>query len=100
MASKDIMATVLRYYDAIEKHIDVQRVMLFGSSAKGTNHEYSDIDIAIFTDNEPDNYLSTLQKLYRIGRSVDSRIEPHLLFTHEPVPLTAIVEEEGIEVVR
>jgi predicted nucleotidyltransferase len=32
-------------------NIHIQQAILFGSYAKGTNHEWSDIDIAVVSDN-------------------------------------------------
>ena len=48
----DILKSVKQYIREISKHYNIQEVYLFGSYAKGTNHEDSDIDIAIIIDSE------------------------------------------------
>jgi predicted nucleotidyltransferase len=49
-------------------------VVLFGSYAKGTAKEYSDIDVAVIVDEIPGDYLDVLTKLYKMRRMVDVRI--------------------------
>lgn len=49
----------LKYYiDALTNVIKVDKIILFGSQAKGNSHEYSDIDIAVISPdldpNEPE----------------------------------------------
>ena len=52
-------------------------VLLFGSCAKGTVHDRSDIDIAVvskaFGNNLPENYA----KLTLIAYGINTAIEPH-----------------------
>jgi predicted nucleotidyltransferase len=98
MAQKDIIYIIQKYYEAIRGNVDVKRIMLFGSTARGTDREDSDIDVAVFVEKAPQDYYATLTRLYTIGRTVNTRIEPHLLINSEPIPLTRIVEESGIEI--
>ena len=46
----NILKTIEKYIKEISKYYDIQGVYLFGSYAKGTNNEDSDIDIAIIVD--------------------------------------------------
>jgi Predicted nucleotidyltransferases len=46
----DIINIINRYIDIIKKDIKINRVILYGSYAKGTYSEESDIDIAIIID--------------------------------------------------
>jgi len=54
-------------------------VILFGSYAKGTQTETSDIDVAVVVDRIEGDFLDTEARLYRIRRDIDDRIEPVLL---------------------
>ncbi len=64
------------YAKAIKEHFDYDRIILFGSYAKGTFTENSDIDIAIvFKDFK--NSIDIQLELMRLRRKIDSRIEPH-----------------------
>jgi len=60
----------------IIKNYDCKRVYLFGSYAKGTNLEESDIDITVIF-REFDNLLDIQLELMRLRRKIDGRIEPH-----------------------
>lgn len=57
------------------------KMMLFGSYARGTQREDSDVDVAIIVDEMQGDYFSTRPLLWRIRREVDDRIEPVLLET-------------------
>lgn len=49
---------------------------MFGSYAKGTEHNESDIDIAIISDDFEDIY-DCMADLMGITWDIDARIEPH-----------------------
>ncbi|MEA2083431.1 MAG: nucleotidyltransferase domain-containing protein [Thermodesulfobacteriota bacterium] len=53
-------------------------LILFGSHAKGTAHEDSDVDVAIVVDEVQGDYFSTRPLLWKIRREIDDRIEPIL----------------------
>ena len=53
---------VLKYVKAICEQYEVEAIILFGSYAKGTEHEDSDIDIAIVVDEF--NILLKMEELY------------------------------------
>jgi predicted nucleotidyltransferase len=53
--------------------------LLNGSYAKGTATSDSDIDIAVIVDTLDSDYLDEHAKLFKLRRSVDSRIEPVLI---------------------
>lgn len=59
--------------------LDVRQVILFGSYAKGTATENSDIDIAVITDSPVDDWLEASAELYRISGGINSALEPHLM---------------------
>ena len=48
--SKELLNIINNYVLELSKEININKVILFGSYAKGTNHEDSDIDLAIFSD--------------------------------------------------
>lgn len=65
-----------RFAKVVKSNYDCVEVILFGSYIKGTNHEESDIDIAVILK-EFENPLDIQLELMRLRRSIDSRIEPH-----------------------
>ncbi len=59
-----------------QKGVDVSKVILFGSYAKGTAKPESDIDIAIISSQFGKNNLKEMMLLRRIALQIDSHIEP------------------------
>ena len=57
--------------------INVQQLFLFGSYAKGTAHENSDIDIAVISEDFKGDPIDDIVGLMRLRRGIDLRIEPH-----------------------
>ena len=64
------------YIDSISTKYSIRQAILFGSFAKGTNHDDSDIDIAIIINNVTD-IIDTQIDLMKLRRKIDLRIEPH-----------------------
>jgi predicted nucleotidyltransferase len=64
------------YIDSISTRYSIKQAFLFGSFAKGTNHDDSDIDIAIIVNNIVD-IIDTQIDLMKLRRKIDLRIEPH-----------------------
>ena len=48
--SKELLDIINEYISKLSKEIKIDKVILFGSYAKGTNREDSDIDLAISSD--------------------------------------------------
>ena len=57
-------------------HIDFSQAWLFGSFAKGNNHEYSDIDLAIVLSGNSKTF-DTEVKLMTLRTGEETMIEPH-----------------------
>lgn len=76
MDSTDALNIAREYASAIKTNYDCKEVFLFGSYAKGTNREESDIDIAVILP-EFENPIDIQLGLMRLRRKIDSRIEPH-----------------------
>jgi len=64
------------YLELIRSKYDIKQTLLFGSFAKGTSNEDSDIDIAIVM-NETTSIIDIQIDLMKLRRKVDLRIEPH-----------------------
>jgi len=57
----------------------VRRIVLFGSYARGTQTDTSDIDVAVVVGSIPGDILDTEVALFKLRRDFDVRIEPVLL---------------------
>ena len=60
-----------------ENNIPIWR-LYYGSYAKNTYHEDSDIDLAVFWDKDDIDGFDEDVQLMKLTRGVDLRIEPHL----------------------
>jgi len=59
-----------------ENKIKVRKAYIFGSFAKNKYNENSDIDIALIINNMSNSFLMQVE-LMKLGRKIDSRLEPH-----------------------
>ena len=76
MDKADAIIIAEKYAALVNKNYTFNKVILFGSYAKGNQHEESDIDIAVvFKDYS--NSIDMQLELMRLRRKIDSRIEPH-----------------------
>lgn len=74
--NKEILNSINEYIKEIKKHYNVTAIILFGSYAKGTENEYSDIDIAVILEDFEDIY-DCMANLMGMTWDIDARIEPH-----------------------
>lgn len=72
----DVLNNVEKYVREISKYYNIQEVYLFGSYAKGTNNEDSDIDVAIII-NSDSNIFDLMVELMMLTQNIDLRIEPY-----------------------
>lgn len=79
MDYEEIINKTKIYSDRVVDFMQPKMVILYGSYAKGTAHEGSDIDIAVICDSIGDDFLKKSQQLFKLRRDIDSRIEPILL---------------------
>lgn len=97
-----IKAIVLKYVEAICNKYEVEAIILFGSYAKGTENEDSDIDIAIVIDKFRDNIIDEEVEFMKIRRGIDYRIEPHIIRTEDykevSTPFVKEIIDTGIKV--
>ena len=97
----NILKSVKKYIKEISKHYSIQEVYLFGSYAKGTNHEDSDIDVAIII-NSDNNVFDLMVELMMLTQNIDLRIEPHPITTEDyqkvSNPFVREVVDTGIKV--
>ena len=100
--NKLIMEIVQKYVDKICENYKIEAIILFGSYAKGTNNENSDIDIAIITDDFKNDIFDEELNLMKLRRNIDTRIEPHLIriedFKNAETPFIKEVIDTGIKV--
>jgi predicted nucleotidyltransferase len=81
---KTVMPLVQRYIADVKKAMPIDKVYLFGSFAKGTQSEWSDVDLCFFSSSFVDTHESGYQLLLLAHNSLDTVvIEPHCFPTSE-----------------
>lgn len=79
MYKQETIDAVKRFSESVRKTFDPEMIILYGSYAKGTQTESSDIDVAVVVDRVEGDFLDQETLLYRMRRDIDDRIEPILL---------------------
>lgn len=100
MVNQKVIDTVKQYVMIIPKEYGVKKAYLFGSFAKGSQKEESDIDIALVMENMPDFFYAQKQ-LMKLRRKIDLRIEPHPIKEQDfnsLNPFAYEIEKTGIEI--
>ncbi len=100
--NKEIADIVDKYIAIVTENYNVVAIILFGSYAKGTQTEDSDIDIAIITDDIKTDKFDEEVKLTLLRRKIDNRIEPHIIsindYENDETPFVVEVKNTGIKV--
>lgn len=98
---KEVMKSIKRYIKKISQHYKIDSIILFGSYAKGTEDEDSDIDIAIISSDFKD-VIEDGAKLIGLTWKIDTRIEPHPIATEDyknvSNPFVKEIVDTGIKV--
>lgn len=79
MGNEQVSGRINRFVKAVIPEYNPEKVILYGSYARGTNHHESDIDIAVIVNEVKGSFLDKEAKLYKIRRDIDINIEPILL---------------------
>lgn len=96
----EILRNIEEYVKEISKHYSIKAAYLFGSYAKGTNTEDSDIDVAIII-NSDNNVFDLMVELMMLTQNIDLRIEPHPIKVEdfeEGNPFVQEIIDTGIKV--
>lgn len=99
--SKEIMESIKKYIERISKYYRIDAIILFGSYAKGTENEDSDIDIAVISSDFKD-IIDDGANLIGYTWKIDTRIEPHPITTEDyenvATPFVQEIIDTGIKV--
>ena len=76
---KSVISTAQRYAERVAREYNPSAIVLYGSYAKGSAHEDSDIDIAVVFDGFTGDWLKTSTRLWRLTEDISFDIEPILL---------------------
>ncbi len=77
MVDEKIIKEIKEFIAQLKKEISIKSVYLFGSYVKGTNRDYSDIDVAIVSDNFEGFALADIERILNSTKNINRMIEPH-----------------------
>jgi predicted nucleotidyltransferase len=99
MDKNEAIEKIRQYRLLIKEHFDVDKVYLFGSYVSETNHEDSDIDVAIVVNSLEGDYFTVTPLIWKLRRQIDDRIEPIII--EKGIDKAGFLEEiqkNGIEI--
>jgi predicted nucleotidyltransferase len=99
MVDIKIIEIAEKFLGMVPVELHIKKSFLFGSFAKETQKEESDIDIALVLGNMSD-FFDTQRLLRQIRRQIDLRIEPHPIAEDQfnaQNPLAVEIQKTGIE---
>ena len=89
----------MAYRNLLSEHFMPEKVYIFGSYAKGTFREDSDIDVAIVVNHLEGDYFEIHPLLWKLRRQIDDRIEPVLIEKeHDDAGFLTEIVRYGIEI--
>ncbi|MDR2543660.1 MAG: nucleotidyltransferase domain-containing protein [Treponema sp.] len=98
---EDIISIAKKYLELVKTShfpMKINKAYLFGSHANGNPKKDSDIDIALIVNEWVGNYEETIVPIWRLRKSVDFRIEPHILVSNEDyADFLPEIQKTGIE---
>ncbi len=85
MDKKEAIRLAKEYANIVIKNMIVNKIILYGSYARGNYRENSDIDIAVVVPRSSisKDILEDMAKLFKLSHSVSTDIEPVLLIDEE-----------------
>ena len=104
MVPKEIRRAVAVFRRRLrEDGITAEKVILYGSFARGDSREYSDIDVAVVSPQFGHDRFEEGLRLRAIAATVDSRIEPVPVSSRAYakdtwVPLIWTIRTQGVEI--
>lgn len=79
MDKAKVIENLKLYKLLVSKHFELDSLILFGSYAKNSQSEDSDIDVAVVVTSIDKDFFSYAPLLWKLRREIDDRIEPILI---------------------
>lgn len=103
MPKNEVKKVVQKYAKALhDAQFPFSAIYVFGSHVQGTAHRWSDIDIAVVSDQLRHDRDADRLFLWKIRRNIDTRIEPHGFivrdFEDDTDPLVREIRKTGIRI--
>jgi len=74
-----VEAAIAKALDHLRQRIQIEAAYLFGSQLTGNTHEYSDIDLAVFSPDADDmDFFERVRVESDVSEECDTRLKVHL----------------------
>ena len=83
MDKTEVITKLKRYKKLLSQYMSFDKMILFGSYARGSQREDSDVDVAIIVDEMQGDYFSTRPLLWRVSVSLRIRSPTTTTLTHQ-----------------
>ncbi|VAX36659.1 hypothetical protein MNBD_UNCLBAC01-1202 [hydrothermal vent metagenome] len=103
MSKNEVKKIVKKYAKKLqEENFFFSSLYLFGSYVNGDANQWSDIDVAVISDQIKKNTAKNRLLLWQLRRDIDLRIEPHPFtlkdFQDQTNPLAHEIKKTGIKI--
>jgi predicted nucleotidyltransferase len=99
MDKREAINKVKAYKLLLKEYFQLEKVYLFGSYAKNTYREDSDIDVAVVVKRIDGDFFSINPLLWKLRRQIDDRIEPILIEKEfDDAGFLGEIQKYGIEI--
>ena len=99
MDKNAVITKVGQYKNLLQGTMAFNSIYLYGSYARDTSREDSDIDVAVIVDEPIDDYFQVVPLLWKLRRQIDDRIEPLLIDkNNDPAGFLDDIKAYGIEI--
>ncbi len=99
MDKREAIKKVRAYKLLLQDYFKLEKVYLFGSYAKGTQGQDSDIDVAVVVKQADGDFFTVNPLLWKLRRQIDDRIEPVLIERDfDDAGFLEEIQKNGIEV--
>jgi len=99
MDKREAIKKVRAYKLLLQDYFKLEKVYLFGSYAKGTQVQDSDIDVAVVVKQADGDFFTVNPLLWKLRRQIDDRIEPVLIERDfDDAGFLEEIQKNGIEV--
>ena len=84
------------YASAQANHLPLEKILLFGSYAKGNPHKYSDIDLAIFSSAFVENPFQNIDMIQCLDRVPQMQLHLYPLHEYNEHPFVEEIKKHAI----
>ncbi len=83
---------------AKKNNLTIERILLFGSYAKGNPHQYSDIDLAVFSKQFSENPIENIKMIQSTKRLPQMQLHLYPLKEFEEDPFVNEIKKHAINI--